>query len=104
MRKLLSVLVAAGLAAAMVVGCGGDDTANPGPDAGSDVNNPPDSQPPDSQPPDSPADGGDAGCNFATFVLGLISNHTNQTDQPSTDLGQNCTDDKNQAEFKSLFP
>jgi hypothetical protein len=78
--------------------CGGDDT-NPagGTDSGSDS--------PiiigDGGPPGDSAT--DAGCNFATFVTGLITNHTNGTDQPSVDLGQGCIDNQNQAEFKPLF-
>jgi hypothetical protein len=47
---------------------------------------------------------GDGSCNFATFVKGLIANDTNGTAEPSTDLGQSCQDDQNQAEFQSLFP
>jgi hypothetical protein len=50
---------------------------------------------------DSAHDAADAPCNFAQFVLGLI--HSPGA-EPSTFLGQTCTDDKNQADFASLFP
>ncbi len=108
MRKIASIFLAASLAAAMVTACGGDDTATPGPDSGRDVTNS-DGQPP---PPgdgggmdgNMKTDGGDGGCDFAAFVRGLIQTHTNMTDQPSVDLGQNCTDKQDQAQFKSLFP
>jgi hypothetical protein len=55
-----------------------------------------------SRAPDS-GDGGEAGCNFATFVKGLISNDTTATALPSSNLGQGCQDDQNQAEFQPLF-
>jgi hypothetical protein len=79
--------------------CGGDDTNPAGTtDSGSDA-------------PIVVGDGGppgdgsttDAGCNFAVFVTGLITNDTNGTALPSTDLGQGCVDNQNQAEFAPLF-
>ncbi len=54
-------------------------------------------------PKDAALDGPAGACNFATFVNGLIANDTTMTALPSTDLGQSCTDDQNQAEFQSLF-
>jgi hypothetical protein len=48
--------------------------------------------------------GEDAGsCTFSGFVLGLIDSSTNATAQPSTNLGQNCTDDHDAADFAPLF-
>jgi len=104
-RALL--FLAASLAGAMLVGCGDDTQALPT-DAGGDGHRPDaqaDAQP-DAQPGDAGngGEGGDGACNYAAFVLGLIANHTNGTDQPSTDLGQSCVDDQNQTEFQSLFP
>jgi hypothetical protein len=99
-RALL--FLAASIGGAVLVGCGGDDTqvTVPSDASANDV------QQTDAQPGDGGGgnDGGDGACNYATFVLGLITNHTNGTDQPSTDLGQSCVDDQNQAEFQSLFP
>jgi hypothetical protein len=46
-------------------------------------------------------DASDGGCDFNTFVMQLIMNHTNSTDLPSTDLGQNCTD--TQTPFPASF-
>jgi hypothetical protein len=96
MRIKLTLLIAACVAAAGAAACNGDNSNPDGGDAmTSDV----------AQPDTGPGpDGGDAGCNFATFVIGLINNHTNGSDQPSTDLGQNCVDDRDAAEFQSLFP
>ena len=65
-----------------VAACGGDDTVVPtgNNDGGNDT---------------APSEGGDGGpCDFNQFVIGLIRNHTNSTDQPSVDLGQNCVDTK----------
>ena len=102
MRKVFSLffITTIACAGAALGACGGDDTnpAGPGSDGGSDgpviIG--------DGGPPGDGA--ADAGCNFATFVTGLITNHTNGTDKPSTDLGQGCIDNQNQAEFKPLFP
>jgi hypothetical protein len=92
------LFLAATLAGTVLVGCGDDTQAvagDGGHDAGlADV----------VQPTGDAGDGGDGACNYAAFVLGLIANHTNGTDQPSSDLGQGCVDDQNQAEFQSLFP
>jgi hypothetical protein len=46
-------------------------------------------------------DASDGGCDFNEFVMQLITNHTNSTDLPSTDLGQNCTD--TQTPFPASF-
>ena len=105
---LLVALAVAGLGAA---GCGDDTSVNPA-DAGKDGAQLDGSMMGDSPssndgkaPGDSAADSGDGGpCDFATFVTGLIQNHTNSTDEPSKDLGQACTDQMNQAQFKPLFP
>jgi hypothetical protein len=114
MRIILSGLLAIGLAGAMVACGGGDDNNSsvPGmPDAssnsdgttptpGTDSGTPPGID--SGTPPGT--DGGDGGCNFATFVKGLVATDTTMTALPSTDLGQNCTDNQNQAEFQPLFP
>ena len=116
MRTLIQWL-APGIACAMLVACGGDDNgaAPGGGDASfNDVNNNPGDDGPspgsDANPLRGdamrPPDGGDGGgpCNFATFVKGLIATDTTGSALPSTDLGQSCTDNNDQAEFKSLFP
>jgi len=115
-RYLVAALALAG--GAILTGCGSSDNGStadaatdspvttdaktdgkPGTDAGkdsaADAPTTPDAQ------TDAPTDGP---CNFATFVIGLITNDTTATATPSTDLGQACTDNQNQAEFKSLFP
>ncbi len=115
--KTATLWLAAGFAASVTMGCGGDDTVVAPPDAGrdatSDVFVPPapeggadtgggDTGANDAPSGDAPTEGG--ACNYATFVLGLIADHTTSSDLPSTDLGQGCVDDQDQAEFKSLFP
>ncbi|HEX4446311.1 MAG TPA: hypothetical protein VH044_06240 [Polyangiaceae bacterium] len=116
MRIILSGLLAIGLAGAMVACGSGDDnnSSPPGttPDASSDGTTPTpgiDSGTPPGTDGSTPpgTDGGDSGigpCNFATFVKGLVASDTTMTALPSTDLGQNCTDNQNQAEFQPLFP
>jgi hypothetical protein len=96
-RKQTAILVTAlGIVAlAFAAGCGGDDTSSggspdSGPDGGVDVFVPP--GPDTGPPPDGGPDGADGGCDFNAFVTGLITNHTNATDLPSTDLGDNCVD------------
>ncbi len=81
-------------------GCSGDDNNqnDGGPDGSQpDVKN-------DVVGTDGGGDAGDGGCNFATFVINMINTETSNTSTPSTDLGQNCVDNQNQAEFKTLFP
>jgi hypothetical protein len=93
------------VALAFAAGCGGDDTTGTtgdgGPGGGNDVFVPPtDGALPDGALPDGapPPDGGpqpdagDGGCDFNAFVTDLITNHTNSTDLPSTDLGEACVD------------
>jgi hypothetical protein len=115
MRKLFIGLLAPALAATMFIACGGDDSNGAGPgstndDGGSsgDVGTPPQGDGGSTPPVDggkNPApDAGDGGCNFATFVRGLITTDTSMTALPSTDLGQSCTDNQDQTEFQSLFP
>jgi hypothetical protein len=116
MSLLAGVFVVMALAAVSITGCGnGDDsTAKPG-DAGTGT----DGQKSDAGDSSVASDGSDAGapaaeggdasdatvaCNFGTFVRGLIANDTTMTALPSTDLGQMCLDDQNQADFQSLFP
>jgi len=111
MRALLSGLLAPVLAGAMLMACGNGDDNGAGPpsgiDAGSDAESPaPDgSSPPGNDGGKGPAtDASDGGCNFATFVKGLIANDTTASALPSTDLGQSCKDNQDQTEFQSLFP
>ena len=104
MRKSIFLVIAAG---AMVLGslsvaCGGDDSSNAQPDSGTP-------QPPPNPPPppgggDGGPDSGDAGCNFATYVINLVSTQTTASSKPDTSLGQGCVDKQDQSEFKSLFP
>lgn len=69
---------------AFAAGCSDDDNNN---------NNNQDSGLADTAPPNG--DGGAEGgpCKFNDFVQGLITNSTTPTALPSTDLGDNCTDD-----------
>jgi hypothetical protein len=97
MRTKLALLLSACIAAAGAAACNGD---NSNPDAG-DAAVVPDTG---GQGVVTDGGGGDGACNFATFVIGLIQNDTNGTALPSTDLGQNCVDDHDAAEFQSLFP
>jgi hypothetical protein len=93
-RVFLFACATALAAAGALAACGGDDTSGspPAADGGADVISP-DGSPLDSGGDTNPGtDGGDGGCDFNTFVIGLIQNHTNNTDSPSTDLGQNCVD------------
>jgi hypothetical protein len=111
MRTFLTGLLIPVLAVALLIACGGDDNGTPNetiPDGSTGLDGPTTVIPDSSTKPDASggADGGmgDGGCNFATFVKGLVANDTNGTALPSTDLGQTCVDDQNQAEFQSLFP
>ena len=96
--KRVTLLIAT-CVAAVALGCNGDDNNNGdgGPDGSKDVVT-------NDVATDGGADSGDGACNFAAFVTDLINNHTTSTDLPSTNLGQNCVDNQNQAEFKPLFP
>jgi len=75
LAAMFGIALIAGVAA-----CSDDDNNNPPPggtDAGADGATP----------------NGDAGpCDFNTFVTNLITNNTNATALPSTDLGDGCTD------------
>jgi hypothetical protein len=115
-------LITACLVASALTACGDDSGAGPrdsGLEAGGDAQ--PDGTADANAKADSGGDsavdgggsttdsGGEAGadggaCNFAVFVVGLIQNHTNATDRPSADLGQNCVDNMDSTEFKTLFP
>jgi hypothetical protein len=119
-RYLVAALALAG--GAILTGCGSSDNGSsadaatdspvntdaktdgkPGSDAGKDGATDATGDSPTN--PDAQTDAAtDGPCNFATFVIGLITNDTTATATPSTDLGQACTDNQNQAEFKSLFP
>lgn len=107
MKNLARGWVAVALAGAMLVACGnGDD--NSGATPNKDAGEAPDTSMPvvnDARAPVPDAgDGSTTACNFATFVKGLVASNTTMTALPSTDLGQTCTDDRDQAEFQSLFP
>ena len=112
MRKPLSGTLVMSIAAAMLMACGGDDNgATSGNDASFNDSESPaiDGSMPGTDGKAPGIDGGgdgraDGGCNFATFVKGLVANDTTMTASPSTDLGQGCTDNRSQAEFKPLFP
>jgi hypothetical protein len=71
---------------------GGDSSVPPTPEAGTDSGKDTGTTIPDS-----------GACNYATFVIGLITNDTTATALPSTDLGAACTDDQKQSDFASLF-
>ena len=107
MRKLFCVFLAVGLAGA-VAGCTGDDNqTNPSSDGGGTDGGGRDANQPDGnqQQDGSLVDGGDAGpCDFAAYVTDLIKNQTKDNTSPTTDLGQNCVDKQDQAQFKPLFP
>ena len=123
----VTVVAAGGLVA---LGCGGDDTndvpkadggpgrpdssVNPMPDGSDTTDGPPD-LPPDGGDTDGPitpprdggpdADGGDAGPrDFAAYVVDLIKTKTNETTPPTSDLCDQCTDKRDQMDFKVLFP
>ena len=91
----------------LAVACG-DDESNPatpgdGGGGGTETSVPPN---PEGGPlPDgSVPDAADGGCNFATYVKGLIATQTTAMALPDTTLGAGCVDNKDQAEFKPLFP
>jgi hypothetical protein len=100
-KSLIAIATAIAVSGA-IVACGGDDTTgnNPGADGGTidgshvdgSSDGAPDTAPADSGADTARTDGGDGGCDFNAFVIGLIQNHTSSTEQPSTDLGQNCVD------------
>lgn len=95
-NRLLLGLAATGLLfGALTVACSDDDSANnPGttPGTGNDGGTV------------DATTGGDAGCTFAGYVIGLIDSQTNATAAPASDLGDSCTPSASQADFKSLFP
>ncbi len=98
-RAALLAFAAAVVAAGALVACGGDDVSTTPPvgDAGTDAvvvhtdgavdgNVPPG----DGGTQDG---GGDAGpCDFNAFVEDLVQNHTNSTEQPSVQIGDQCVD------------
>ena len=103
-KRHWSLLLAMSLAlGGLSVACGDDEPADPGKtiDGGTpetSVTPTPEGGPlPDGNVPDS-------GCNFATYVIGLVNTQTTAAAKPDTTLGAGCVDNKNQAEFKPLFP
>jgi hypothetical protein len=109
MRKVVLLLVGSCLVASgmMAVGCGSSNHSSGPPangDSGLDSSSPTPEAAAGEDGNPGPEAGGDAGgCTFAGFVLGLIDSSTNATSQPSTNLGQNCTDDHDAADFAPLF-
>ena len=114
MRSTLAICLLGALSAVTLTACSGDDNAAPLPgDGGSN----------DGSVHTDAGEGGDAAdgnitvsdgsdasdasdggpCDFATFVLNLVDADTTMTALPSTDLGQNCVDQQNQAQFSVLF-
>ncbi len=89
----------------LTVACGDDEQSPDNPlDGGKETSVPPNTEggpDPDGSVPDG---GSDGGCNFATYVKGLIATQTTAMALPDTTLGAGCVDNKDQAEFKPLFP
>jgi hypothetical protein len=128
MRSTLAICLLGGLSAVTLTACSGDDNATPVPGDGgsndgsalvhtdggggsgdaadgniavSDSSSTEESDGSDGSVGSDASDGGP--CDFATFVLNLVDNDTTMTALPSTDLGQNCVDQQNQAQFSVLF-
>jgi hypothetical protein len=103
MRSTLAICLLGALSAVTLTACSGDDNAAPLPgDGGSnDGSVHTDAGEGDASDASDASDGGP--CDFATFVLNLVDADTTMTALPSTDLGQNCVDQQNQAQFSVLF-
>jgi hypothetical protein len=106
-KRYWSLLLASSLAlGGLSVACGDDPSASgPSPLDGGGTEtsiNPPPPNPEGGPNPDGSVP--DAGCNFATYVIGLINTQTTPSAKPDTTLGAGCVDNKNQVEFKPLFP
>lgn len=101
MKKWIYLLLGAtALSAVTMVGCTGDDAIDQPVNDGGQT--PDGNVLPDGGPKTDSGDGGGA-CDFAVFVTGLIKNQTSATSVPSTDLGANCTDKRDQTQFAPLF-
>ena len=105
-KRHWSLILATSIAfGGLTIACGDDEQnpANPIDGGGTETSIPPN---PEGGPnPDgSVPDAADGGCNFATYVKGLIATQTTASAQPDTTLGAGCVDNKDQAEFKPLFP
>ncbi len=101
MRKTLwAVLTLVTVAtASLAVACGDDDdNVTPKTDAGNEA-----TVTPPGPPGPGPDGGGDAGCTFAGYVIGLINTQTTPMAQPTMDLGDKCTPSTSQDDFKPLF-
>jgi hypothetical protein len=107
-KRHWSLILATSIAfGGLSVACGDDDDnpANPVDGGGSETSvTPPPPPPPPPGPDGSVPDAADGGCNFATYVKGLIATQTTASALPDTTLGAGCVDNKDQAEFKPLFP
>jgi len=88
---------------ALMAGCDGDDAVD-GPKDGGSSGGIDGSVVTDGGSPDSGNPDGSTNCNFAVFVSNLIQTQTTATSTPSTDLGQNCSDNRDPKEFAPLFP
>jgi hypothetical protein len=92
MKVLFTICLLGGLATAGLTGCSSSSSSGalpPSSDGGTALNE----------------GGPDAGaCDFAAFVINLVNTDTTMTAQPSTNLGQTCVDQQNQAQFSALFP
>ena len=101
-KRHWSLILATSIAfAGLSVACGDDDDSPANPvDGGKETSVPPNPEA-GPNPEGGPVDGG---CNFATYVKGLIATQTTASALPDTTLGAGCVDNKDQAEFKPLFP
>ena len=107
MRRTLWCLIAASALAfgSLSVACSDDPSGSPGSSSGSTSDSGPGPGPgpgPDGGP--NPTDGGDAGCTFASYVIGLVSTQTTSSAQPDPSLGQQCSETTAQSELAPLFP
>lgn len=105
-KRHWSLILATTIAfAGLAVACGDDeqDAATPV-DGGRETTVPPNPNPNPEAGPNPEGGPVDGGCNFATYVKGLIATQTTAMALPDTTLGAGCVDNKDQAEFKPLFP
>ena len=100
-----SLIVATSLAlGGLAVACGDDSASGPGAGDGAETGVPPNPTPDVGPDADGSVPDAAGGCNFATYVKALIATQTTASALPDTTLGAGCVDNKDQAEFKSLFP
>ena len=109
MRRTLWCLIAASALAfgSLSVACSDDPSGSPGSSSGSTSDSGPGPGPgpgPGTDGGPNPTDGGDAGCTFASYVIGLVSTQTTSSAQPDPSLGQQCSETTAQSELAPLFP